>query len=108
MQPLSGHTNTEVKKRSQSFARRGCCASVDREPIVVCICRHAAKEESAEEIDVTILEVYGRNWGQEHRVSIYSFDDIVVATDNFSDANMLGKGGFGKVYKVLVATVFLP
>ena len=35
-----------------------------------------------------------------------SFDDIVVATDNFSDANMLGKGGFGKVYKVLVATVF--
>ena len=35
-----------------------------------------------------------------------SFDDIVAATDNFSDANMLGKGGFGKVYKVLVATVF--
>jgi len=35
-----------------------------------------------------------------------SFHDIVVATDNFSDANMLRKGGFGKVYKVLVATVF--
>ena len=30
----------------------------------------------------------------------YSFKDIVVATDNFSDSNMLGKGGFGKVYKV--------
>ncbi|TVT98132.1 hypothetical protein EJB05_56584, partial [Eragrostis curvula] len=28
-----------------------------------------------------------------------SFQDIVVATDDFCDSNMLGKGGFGKVYK---------
>ena len=27
------------------------------------------------------------------------FEDVVTATDNFSDYNMLGKGGFGKVYK---------
>jgi len=34
---------------------------------------------------------------------IISFEDIVAATDHFSDSNMLGKGGFGNVYKVLAS-----
>jgi hypothetical protein len=73
LQPLSGHTNTEVKKKEPVFSKTQVAVQVltVREPIVVSIGRHAAKEESTEEIDVTILEVYGRNRGQEHGVSIY-------------------------------------
>jgi hypothetical protein len=31
----------------------------------------------------------------------FNFDTIRVATDNFSEANKLGQGGFGAVYKVI-------
>lgn len=32
----------------------------------------------------------------------FDFLDILTATDNFSEANKLGKGGFGPVYKVYI------
>jgi hypothetical protein len=34
----------------------------------------------------------------------FSFGDVVTATKNFSDNNLLGQGGFGKVYKVTKKT----
>ena len=34
-------------------------------------------------------------------VPIFDFESILAATDNFSEENKLGKGGFGPVYKVL-------
>ncbi|XP_037489815.1 G-type lectin S-receptor-like serine/threonine-protein kinase B120 [Triticum dicoccoides] len=37
--------------------------------------------------------------GKNSDFPVVSFEDIVAATDNFSDSNMLGMGGFGKVYK---------
>lgn len=32
--------------------------------------------------------------------NIYSYKDLKDATDNFSEENKLGEGGFGDVYKV--------
>lgn len=35
--------------------------------------------------------------------SLFDFDTIRIGTNNFSDANKLGQGGFGPVYKVNIA-----
>jgi hypothetical protein len=39
-------------------------------------------------------------------VPYFDLDSILVATDNFSDANKLGEGGYGPVYKV-ISTVLI-
>ena len=36
------------------------------------------------------------------KVPFFEFESLLAATDNFSDANKLGEGGFGPVYKVMI------
>ncbi|KAF7012011.1 hypothetical protein CFC21_026251 [Triticum aestivum] len=38
-------------------------------------------------------------WDQSLEFPRITFEDIAAATDSFHDTNILGKGGFGKVYK---------
>lgn len=39
-------------------------------------------------------------------VPYFDFERILVATNNFSDASKLGRGGYGPVYKVIEAAPF--
>ena len=41
--------------------------------------------------------------GEDFEVPLFDFTEIANATNNFSDHNKLGEGGFGPVYKVITS-----
>ncbi|KAJ7292294.1 hypothetical protein O6H91_Y287600 [Diphasiastrum complanatum] len=48
----------------------------------------------------SVMETYG---SKQNRLRVFSLSELKVATRNFSHENSLGEGGFGCVYKGLVA-----
>lgn len=45
------------------------------------------------------------NTSHDFELPFLKFQDVLVATDNFSHTFMIGQGGFGKVYKVILTVV---
>jgi len=42
---------------------------------------------------------------KEVKLPLFSFQSVAAATDNFSQGNKLGEGGFGPVYKACLNTL---
>ena len=40
-------------------------------------------------------------------ITLYSYKELRIATENFSPDNKIGEGGFGSVYKVVVLVMIL-
>ena len=40
-------------------------------------------------------------------VPFFDLESILLVTNSFSDANKLGQGGYGPVYKVISSTLFV-
>lgn len=50
----------------------------------------------------TSKEILEKNTARDFELPFLKFQDILVATNNFSNTFMVGQGGFGKVYKVII------
>ncbi|KAI8018539.1 Class V chitinase [Camellia lanceoleosa] len=67
-----------------------------RKRVLRCIGLADEQKESESKLRTTMASIENTNVPQ-----VFSFTDIVVATNNFSNENKLGEGGYGPVYKVI-------
>ena len=56
--------------------------------------------EDSQSIDFMDGSIHARNQDNSGEMHYFNLRTMQAATNNFSDANKLGEGGFGPVYKV--------
>lgn len=81
----------------QLVAAATCCKTSDIP--VFDITRSKSRQVSTEFSVSAELSLEGHELSGPE-LPLFNFDCIAIATDNFSDENKLGQGGFGPVYKV--------
>jgi hypothetical protein len=73
--------------------------SSDKVSIQIQECLYKSEKHVKNLIGLGSLE---ENDGKSIEVPYYTFRSILLATNNFSDSNKLGQGGYGPVYKVVL------
>ena len=58
-------------------------------------------KETLKKLALKHLSTSQEVWDQNLELRSIRFEDIAAATNSFHDTNIIGKGGFGKVYKVV-------
>jgi hypothetical protein len=65
---------------------------------------HGSEEGNFVDVDQAMEDDFEKGTGPRR----FRYDDLVVATNNFSDGNKLGQGGFGSVYRGFLNELNIP
>lgn len=89
---LQHHSKFQIPSNMNILGAPAIVPAVILIVLAVLICRHLRKAREDDE------------WGIKCGMPSFTYKDLVTATEGFSDRMLLGKGGFGRVYKGVLPT----